>query len=318
MEYVEAEGNSIDDAIERAVAKLGVTRDRVDVEILGNASKGLFGLGGKKAKVRATLRSPMSLEADSDQPTTERPPRPAPADRPAQQSRSDRSADGARPERSVPRARPERPAQQGRPERPAQRGRPERRERPARPDRRPARAKAAEGNGEERPRAPRREKRVEERPTVEIDEATLEHARETLEHAARLIGTEAKVSVVRDDLGTSLMIEGDESGILIGRRGQTLDALEYMINRIASRDTRHTTHLVVDSHGYRQRRREALEALAQRMGERAEQRGKPVTMNPMSPRDRRIVHLALESAPGVETRSAGEGYFRKLLIIPRR
>lgn len=312
MEYVEAEGNSIDDAIERAVSKLGVTRDRVDVEILGNASKGLFGLGGKKARVRATLRSPLSLDADSAPPTPERSPRPAPP------PRSERSADGARPERAAPRTRPERPARQGRSERPAQQGRPERRERAARPDRRPARAKAAEGNGAERPRPPRREKRVEERPTVEIDEATLEHARETLEHAARLIGTEAKVRVVRDDLGTSLMIEGDESGILIGRRGQTLDALEYMINRIASRDTRHTTHLVVDSHGYRQRRREALEALAQRMGERAEQRGKPVTMNPMSPRDRRIVHLALEAAPGVETRSAGEGYFRKLLIIPRR
>jgi len=330
MEYVEAEGNSIDDAIERAVAKLGVTRDRVDVEILGNASKGLFGLGGKKAKVRATLRSPLNLDADSAPTTPERAPRPAP------QPRGERAADGARPERTAARTRPERPARQaraerpaeqgrperparpGRPERPARQGRPEQRERPARSDGRPARAKAAEGNGEDRPRPPRREKRVEERPTVEIDEATLEHARETLEHAARLIGTEAQVRVVRDDLGTSLMIEGDESGILIGRRGQTLDALEYMINRIASRDTRHTTHLVVDSHGYRQRRREALEALAQRMGERAEQRGKPVTMNPMSPRDRRIVHLALEAAPGVETRSAGEGYFRKLLIIPRR
>jgi spoIIIJ-associated protein len=288
MEYVEAEGTSIDDAIERALAKLGATRDRVDVEILGNASKGLFGLGGKKAKVRATLRTPIDLH-DGSAVTT-----------------ADRAA-----------ARPPRQARSERPERPGRSERPPRRTARAAPGNEGQRAPAA-GNDGQRASSARREKRVEDRPSVEIDEATLEHARTTLEHAVRLIGTEAQVRVVRDDLGTSLMIEGDESGILIGRRGQTLDALEYMINRIASRDTRNTTHLVVDSQGYRQRRREALEALAQRMGERAAQRGKPVTMNPMSPRDRRIVHLALEAAPGLDTRSAGEGYFRKLLIIPRR
>jgi spoIIIJ-associated protein len=308
MEYVEAEGTSIDDAIERALAKLGATRDRVDVEILGNASKGLFGLGGKKAKVRATLRTPIDLH-DGSAVTT-----------------ADRAA-----------ARPPRQARSERPERPGRSERPPRRTARAAPGNEGQRAPSVGNDGQRAPSpgsdgqrapspgsdgqrapSPRREKRVEDRPSVEIDDATLEHARTTLEHAVRLIGTEAQVRVVRDDLGTSLMIEGDESGILIGRRGQTLDALEYMINRIASRDTRNTTHLVVDSQGYRQRRREALEALAQRMGERAAQRGKPVTMNPMSPRDRRIVHLALEAAPGLETRSAGEGYFRKLLIIPRR
>lgn len=241
MEYVEAEGNSIDEAIERAVTKLGVTRDDVDVEILGNSTKGLFGLGGKRAKVRATLRAPLSFN-DTEPPT--------PAPRP-----------------------------------------------PAREQRRRAAARP---------------------PVVDIDEATLENARAVLQRTVELVGTEATVRVVRDDLGITLMVEGDESGLLIGRRGQTLDALEYAINRVASRDTGHTTHLVVDSQGYRQRRREALESLAKRMGERAQQRRKPVTMNPMSPRDRRIVHLALQDHPTLETRSTGEGYFRKLLIIPRR
>jgi spoIIIJ-associated protein len=278
MEYVEAEGNSIDDAIERALQQLGVARDKVDVEIIANATKGLFGLGGKKAKVRATLRAPISLTD------------------PAEQRREEAAARRreASPTRAK-RARSEQPRRQ-------------RRERP----------QSANGNAREagngRPRAARAER--DERPLVEISEDTLETARAVLENTVRLIGTEASVKVTRDDLGTCLEIDGDESGILIGRRGQTLDALEYMINRVASRDTRHTTHLVVDSQGYRQRRREALETLAQRMGERAEQRGKTVTMNPMSPRDRRIVHLALQDNPSLETRSAGNGYFRKLLIIP--
>lgn len=261
MEYVEAEGSSIDDAIERALAKLGVARDQVDIEVLGNSTKGLFGLGGKKAKVRATLRAPISFAdvAETDAPRGDSPPR--------------------------------RPARQRRPESPR---------------RAPVRRETA------------RRETSGERPADDIDPDTLETARAVLEQTVQLIGTEATVAVVRDDLGTTLRIDGDESGLLIGRRGQTLDALEYMINRVASRDTRHTTHIVVDSQGYRERRREALEALAQRMGERAEQRRKPVTMNPMSPRDRRIVHLALQDHPALETRSAGEGYFRKLLIIPRR
>ncbi len=277
MEYVEAEGNSIDEAIERALRQLGVERDRVDVEIIANATKGLFGLGGKKAKVRATLREPISISAA---PTRSR-------DGGAARGRAgagQRSRDG--------------------------RGDATRRSRPRRDERR-ERDVADRGRRKDVERSER-----PERPSVEIDEETLSHARGVLERTVQLIGTEATVKVTRDDLGISLEIDGDESGILIGRRGQMLDALEYLINRVASRDTRHTTHLVVDSQGYRQRRRDALEELARSMGERAEQRGKAVTMNPMSPRDRRIVHLALQGHPALETRSAGEGYFRKLLIIP--
>jgi spoIIIJ-associated protein len=268
MEYAEAEGNSIDEAIERALQQLGVERERVDVEIIANATKGLFGLGGKKARVRATLRNPISLHEPAGKETPSRAietPAAAPRSRDAKQSAPARSA-------SAPREKA-----------------------------RPQRTRRSQSDG---------------RPADDIDPATLEHARAVLERTVQLIGTEAKVRTAVDELGTTLVIEGDDSGILIGRRGQTLDALEYVINRVASRDTRHTTHLVVDSHGYRQRRRESLEELAQRMGERAEERGKPVTMNPMSPRDRRIVHLALQDKAGLETRSSGDGYFRKLLIIP--
>ena len=280
MEYVEAEGSSIDAAIERALKQLGVAREKVDIEILANATKGLFGLGGKKAKVRATMRSPLSLTEPPAKPVRE------------EKKRSEPSADSAT----------DKP-------------------KPTEQKSKPPRARKPRAERSRNSRQPRRESRPEpreERPEVEISAETLETSRQVLEQAVRLIGTEASVKVQRDDLGISLQIEGDESGILIGRRGQTLDALEYMINRVASRDTGHTTHLVVDSHGYRQRRRESLESLAQRMGERAEQRGKTVTMNPMSPRDRRIVHLALEENKAVETRSSGKGYFRKLLIIPER
>ena len=113
-----------------------------------------------------------------------------------------------------------------------------------------------------------------------------------------------------------LEIGGDTSGVLIGRRGQMLDALEYVVNRIVMRDDEGATRYVVDSQGYRARRTAALEEMARRMADEARHRARPVTLNPMSPRDRRIVHLVLQDDASLTTRSVGQGYYRKLVIIP--
>jgi spoIIIJ-associated protein len=168
----------------------------------------------------------------------------------------------------------------------------------------------------ERPRtAPRREMRHEP-PARPVERATLERARSILQDLLGLIGSEARVEIEEDGDGPRLAMVGDESGLLIGRRGQTLDALEYILNRIVTREEDEASHLVVDSQNYRTRRRQSLVDLAKRLGERARRRGKAVTLNPMSPRDRRIVHLALQDDGSLTTRSSGRGYYRKLLIIP--
>ena len=104
---------------------------------------------------------------------------------------------------------------------------------------------------------------------------------------------------------------------MIGRRGQTLDALEYLVNRIVARsEDAPASRIMVDVEGYRERRREYLNELARRLAEKAKQTGRSVTLNPMSPRDRRVVHLALQNDTSVETRSQGQGYYRKMLILP--
>jgi spoIIIJ-associated protein len=270
MEYVEAEGQSIDDAIERALRELGVERDRVEIEIVENATRGIFGFGGRKAKVRATLRTPLNLDPETPEKSARQaPPIPEP-DRPATKS--------AAPAASAPK--PQVTSTQT-----------------IAPARRTSAPKAAV-------------------PT--IDGKALDQAKQTLEDVVRLIGAEGHVEVVHEAEGPRLLIAGDTSGVLIGRRGQTLDALEYFINRTLSREEEGGAHLVVDSQDYRARRRTALVDLARRLGERARRRGKTVTLNPMSPRDRRIVHLALQDDPSLTTRSSGKGYFRKLLIIPNR
>jgi spoIIIJ-associated protein len=137
-----------------------------------------------------------------------------------------------------------------------------------------------------------------------------------LAEIVRLTGSPATVTVAPESEGARLVISGDPSGVLIGRRGQTLDALEYLVNRIMAHEEDSFARLVVDLEDYRQRRQQAIEALTRRVAERARRRGKPVTLNPMSPRDRRIVHLTLQDDPTLTTRSAGSGFYRKVVIVP--
>jgi spoIIIJ-associated protein len=122
-----------------------------------------------------------------------------------------------------------------------------------------------------------------------------------------------------DDQGSiRLSLSGSDSGMIIGRRGQTLDALEHLVNRIVFRDDASSgPRISLDAEGYRQRRQESLAQLAVRLAAKARATGRFVTLNPMSPRDRRIVHLALQSDPSVSTRSEGEGHYRKLVIAPK-
>lgn len=152
---------------------------------------------------------------------------------------------------------------------------------------------------------------------AEIDAAMIERGREVLQTIVGHLGVEAIVDGRREDDHLLLEISGDTSGVLIGRKGQMLDALEYLVGRILTRDEERVVYVVVDSMGYRDRRRQTLEELAGRMAEEARRRGRPVRLNDLSPRDRRIVHLFLQNEPGVSTHSAGEGAQRSLVIAPQ-
>jgi spoIIIJ-associated protein len=111
---------------------------------------------------------------------------------------------------------------------------------------------------------------------------------------------------------------GDDLGILIGRRGQTLATLQYMLRIMVSHQTKVWTPIVIDVEGYKQRRSEALQALAVRMAEQVRTRGTPFTLEPMPAYERRIIHLALADHPDVTTQSIGEGDLRKVVILPEK
>ncbi len=115
-----------------------------------------------------------------------------------------------------------------------------------------------------------------------------------------------------------LEIEGPDAGRIIGKRGAVLEAIQYLTTRIAHRPGEPRRHVAVDAEGYRARHEDQLAEMAKKLGERVAQEGKIITFDPMTARDRRIVHMALRDVPGVRTESNGEGQDRRVQIIPVR
>lgn len=230
-EFIETEGETVDDAVAHALSSLALDRSDVDIDILSNPSRGLFGLGGRKARVRVTRRT--------------------------LRTSSTRTGDGA------------------------------------------ASPPALRAGGED-------------------GAAALgEHARTLLEDLLGRMGFECSVSIEAGEDTPTLQIAGDQASILIGKHGQTLDALEYILNRIVSREEELASRFHLDCEQYRVKRKLSLEELAQRVAAQVKKRGRSVMLSPMSPRDRRIVHLALQGDPDLTTRSSGEGSYRRLEILPQ-
>jgi spoIIIJ-associated protein len=157
-------------------------------------------------------------------------------------------------------------------------------------------------------------------------EAVVNTARETLEELLKLMdvagtvvpGTYPDESGEPNSAPIAFNIEGEDLGILIGRRGQTLSSLQYLLRLIVGRKTNSWLPIVIDAESYKQRRYEALQALAHRMAENVKTKGIPFTLEPMPPYERRIIHMALANHSAVYTESIGEGESRKVVIKPKR
>ena len=140
-------------------------------------------------------------------------------------------------------------------------------------------------------------------------------AKEVLETLLTMLGVTASVEgEAKADVPVAFDIKGDDLGILIGRRGQTLACLQYLVRLIVAHQAKAWVPIVIDVEGYKQRRYEALQALAWRMAERVKTRGVPFTLEPMPAYERRIIHLALADHPDVATESTGVGEARRVVI----
>lgn len=281
MEPREFTGKTTEEAIQKASEYFGLPLNRLQVEVISTGSSGLLGfLGAKKAKVRVT---PQEGSAESDvaevmkELTGEDQ---APAGRPARRG-------GRGWER---RSRPPRPAPT--------------------PNSEPAPQEADEPQArDEEQQAPRQ--RVEEDPEV------VASAREVVQRLVRPLDPEAQVSAEGGPHGIEVEVQSQEVGILIGRRGQTLEALQYLTTRIVSHQQGRPVRIHLDAGGYRRRRHESLENLALRMAEKARETGRPQAVGPFNAQERRLIHLALRHARDINTISRGRGELKKVLIAPK-
>jgi len=151
-----------------------------------------------------------------------------------------------------------------------------------------------------------------------VDEGDLAASlRELLTEITQAAGVHCRIEISEDDEAVTASLVGGDLGLLIGRHGQTIDAIQYLANVIAWRELGEgRKDVVVDAAGYRERRRETLEALALRSADRARSSGESVDLEPMSSIERRIVHLRLKEVDGVSTRSEGEEPYRYVVVEP--
>lgn len=145
-----------------------------------------------------------------------------------------------------------------------------------------------------------------------------QRANEVLSNILQRFGSEATIELSEDDDSITLDIKGDGSGLLIGRKGQTLDALQYLVNKIVHRSPGPKKQIVVETEGYRQRRKKSLIDLAKRLGEQAKTKDVTVSTGPLNSFERRIIHLALQDDDGLTTKSKGEGIYRSVFISPQK
>jgi spoIIIJ-associated protein len=232
-DYREFEAKTVDEAIASAMRSFRLNFEDLDIQVISEGSKGLFGLvGTKTAKI-------LARPARKDAATTELPEQEAPA-----------------PARRTPRE----------------------------------------------PEAAEKEKILGQASNIISD--ILTHMNMSCEIKVREEGT--------------LEIIGDGSGLIIGKRGQTLDALQFIVNRILNKDRSEPLYVTIDTEGYRQRHMDLLRSMAFKMGQKARRTGQSVSLEKMNPYDRRIIHLALKNDTRVNTKSIGDGVYKKVVIVPRK
>ncbi len=153
---------------------------------------------------------------------------------------------------------------------------------------------------------------------TDVSEESVNLGVETLQKMADLITDDARVKSETSNDRLTLSIEGGNAGILIGRKGQTLDAMQFLTDKIINRHSDTRVRVRVDIEGYMETRKDNLQHLAFKMADKAKKTGRPATINQMSAQDRRIVHLALKEDNQVRTQSMGDGYYRRLVIFPKK
>lgn len=146
----------------------------------------------------------------------------------------------------------------------------------------------------------------------------LKRASSLLKGIFQTMDLDVKINISENDKTIFINLEGPDLGILIGRRGETLDALQYLVNLSVNKNQEIRKKIIIDIEGYRNRREKTLQRLALKLADKARQRGRNVVLEPMSSQERRIIHTALQGREDIYTFSEGEEPYRKIIISPKK
>lgn len=318
MKSYESSAKTIEEAISAGLEKLGASISDVTIDVLEEGSKGLFGLfGSRQAKVRLTLKEEEvdPLAGLTDEPKA----KPAPQ-REKVQPKQEAIPKAVPTQESKPEPKQEAPKAETVKAKPA----PKQDKPKAKPA--PRQDKGAETEKPKAKPAPKAPVQPLEKPEVTMipadaveEDSAPGRALAFLKELTHLMGVEVDVAVGTDKDGNVYAnMTGDTLGILIGRRGETLDALQYLTSLKVNRGQEGYTRVTLDTENYRAKREEALARLANRMANRAIKTGRKVSLEPMNPYERRILHSALQSNDQVDTHSEGEEPNRHVVITLRK
>lgn len=317
MRTLDATGKSVDEAIFNGLRELAISIDEVEIEIIQQETKGILGIGAKPAIVRLKEREPEEIiipdyvlnkdkpreprerreRRDRNERRERRPRREEAAEEKAVQAETEEAVKEAEAAAAEETAETE-CAQEA----PRQREPRQRRERRDRRERRPRK--------EEEPVLPR-----------EVIDYTAEAAEgnaaaDFLKGLLKEMGVEAEVLANVSEEGIRLRIDSSSMGILIGHRGETLDAIQYLTSLAINRSRKETgyTRVTIDTEGYRDKREETLTRLARKIASQVKATGRARTLEPMNPYERRVLHATLQNHPYVTTYSEGEEPNRRVVI----
>lgn len=283
-EEITVSAKTLDDAITEALVQLGVTSDRLEYDVIEKGSPGFLGIGMKQAVIRA-WRKEEPKEESVDEIAEELIKEAVPTDITLDTK-----------EEKEPK-------------------------KPKKENKEPKKATQKSGKKEikkEQKKEAKPEEKTEPRHETElakVEDATIKECETFLQNVLQAMHMEVELCSKVDEEGAlSIEMKGDNMGILIGKRGQTLDSLQYLTNRVANKMQVGYVRVKLDTEDYRERRKETLENLARNIAHKVKRTRKPVTLEPMNPYERRIIHSALQGDKNVTTHSEGEEPYRRVVV----
>ena len=287
MEFIEVSAKTVDDAITKACIELQASSDKLEIQIISEGSSGFFGIGSKPAVIRVAVKPEVEAEPVTAEKELEKKPE-RPEKKPVRQESVKKEA----PKKEMPKK--------------------------EQMKKDPVKKEVSKNQAE----TSKKQEVKEEVPVRTEEEITRMKAaaEEFLSGVFKAMELPVEIQMNYNTQSGSLDIDfaGEEMGMLIGKRGQTLDSLQYLTSLVVNKDQKEYVRVKLDTENYRKRRKETLENLARNIAYKVKKTRRPVSLEPMNPYERRIIHSALQGNKFVETYSEGNEPYRHVVVAPKR